>query len=73
MAFTQALGLGVAIIVLKLLTPVLFAELETTAILFLDGAQVSAKTATGLAASVGDIHVVNRPLELPRAPQVRTR
>jgi len=72
MPFFQALGLGVAIIVLKLLTPVLFTEIETTAILFLRGAQTSASAATELAASVGTIEVDNEsPLVLPRAPQIR--
>lgn len=72
MPFFQALGLGVAIIVLKLLTPVLFGEVETTAILFLKGAQTSALVATDLAASVGHIEVDNEsPLVLPRAPQIR--
>ncbi|HWH07116.1 MAG TPA: hypothetical protein VNU47_01140 [Candidatus Paceibacterota bacterium] len=69
----QALGLGVGIIVLKLLTPALFSELETTAILFLDGAQVSAQTATSLAASVGDIRITHQPLVLPKGPEIRTR
>ncbi|HYE23413.1 MAG TPA: hypothetical protein VEA92_03150 [Candidatus Paceibacterota bacterium] len=72
MPFFQALGLGVAIIVLKLLTPVLFSEIEATAILFLRGAQTSATAATELAASVGQVRVDNEsPLVLPRAPQIR--
>ena len=72
MPFFQAIGLGVAIIVLKLLTPVLFSEMETTAILFLKGAQTGARAATELSASVGHVRVdTESPLVLPRAPQVR--
>ena len=71
MPFLQALGLGVAIIVLKLLTPVLFTEIEHTAILFLKGAQTSASVATDLAASVGHVEISQSPLVLPRAPQIR--
>lgn len=72
MPFFQALGLGVAIIVLKLLTPVLFSEMETTAILFLKGAQTGATVATDLAASAGYVEIDNEsPLVLPRAPQIR--
>jgi len=73
MPLLQAFGLGVAIIVLKLLTPVLFGEIETTAILFLRGAQTSAAVATELAASVGTIEIDNsRPsFVLPRAPGIK--
>ena len=73
MPFLQALGLGVAIIVLKLLTPVLFTEIEETALLFLNGAQVSVGVATDLAASAGSAQISNKPLVLPKAPQVRNR
>ena len=73
MPFTHAVGLGVAIIVLKLLTPELFAEIHTTAVMFLDGAQVSARAATDLAASAGHIEFNNRPPILPQAPQIRSR
>jgi len=72
MPLLQAFGLGVAIIVLKLLTPVLFTEIETTAILFLKGAQTSASVATELAASVGTIEVDNtRAFVLPKTPQIK--
>jgi len=71
MPLLQALGLGVAIIVLKLLTPVLFTEMEHTAILFLKGAQTGAVVATDLAASASAITVDESPLVLPRAPQIK--
>lgn len=74
MPFFQALGLGVVIIVLQVLTPVIFTEIESTAVAFLVGARTSAEIATDLAASVGHAEVspsASRPLSLPRAAQVR--
>jgi len=73
MPILSALGLGLAIIVLKTLTPLIFIEIQKTALLFLRGAQVSAGVATDLAASAGSIRINNSPPVLPRAPQVRTR
>lgn len=73
MPLLSALGLGVAIVVLKLLTPVLFNELQDTALLFLEGAQVGASVATDIAASAGSVRISNKPLVLPKAPQVRNR
>ncbi len=71
MAFTKALGLGIAIIVLKVLLPSVLTEIEHTAIAFLTGAQVSAGVATDLAASAGDIRFSNEPFALPRVPETR--
>jgi len=71
MAFTKAIGLGIGIIVLKLLLPGVLSEIETTAIAFLRGAQVSASVATDLAASAGDIRFSNEPFALPRVPVTR--
>lgn len=73
MPILSALGLGLAIIVLKTLTPLIFTEIQDTALLFLEGAQISASVATDLAASAGTIRIQNKSLVLPRAPQVRTR
>jgi hypothetical protein len=47
----QAIGLGIAIIVLKVLTPQVFGAIERTALAFLEGATVSAEVATDVAAS----------------------
>lgn len=73
MPILSALGLGLAIIVLKTLTPLIFAEIQDTALLFLEGAQIGASVATDLAASAGTVRIQNKLLVLPRAPQVRTR
>lgn len=71
MAFTKAIGLGVSIVVLKLLLPGVLVEIEHTAIAFLQGAQVSASVATDLAASAGSVRFSNEPFELPRVPDTR--
>lgn len=71
MAFTKAIGLGIAIVVLKLLLPGVLTEIEHTAIAFLQGAQVSASVATDLAASAGQVRFNNEPFVLPRVPVTR--
>lgn len=71
MAFTRAIGLGIAIVVLKMLLPGVLTEIEHTAIAFLHGAQVSAGVATDLAASTGDMRFSNEPFALPRVPETR--
>ncbi|HEX5774514.1 MAG TPA: hypothetical protein VFY28_00950 [Candidatus Paceibacterota bacterium] len=59
----RALGLGIAIIVLRFLVPAIFNELEATIIAFLSAARTSLDAASGLAASVGNTSSV--PLFLP--------
>lgn len=71
MAFTRAIGLGIAIVVLKILLPGVLSEIEHTAIAFLHGAQVSAGVATDLAASAGHVRFNNEPFALPRVPETR--
>ncbi|MES2668241.1 MAG: hypothetical protein V4644_00935 [Patescibacteria group bacterium] len=71
MAFTKAIGLGIAIVVLKILLPEVLTEIENTAIAFLKGAQVLASVATDLAASTGHIQFSNEPFALPRVPVTR--
>lgn len=71
MPLRKAIGLGICIIVLKLLVPEVLSALETTAIAFLKGAQTSASVASSLAASAGDIRFSNEPFELPRLPDSR--
>lgn len=73
MPLLSAIGLGVAILVLQALTPVLFREIEHTAILFLKGAQTSATVATDLAASAGSVRIENRRMTLPQAPAIEVR
>lgn len=55
MPIFQAIGLGILILVLKFLVPPIFAQLESTILAFLHGAEISATIATQLAASAGTI------------------
>ena len=71
MGVRNAIGLGIGIIVLKLLLPGVLTEIEHVAVAFLRGAHVSANVATELAASAGSIQFTNEPFELPRAPDTR--
>jgi len=65
MPIFKAIGLGICIVVLKILLPGVLSEIEDTAIAFLYGARVSAGVATDLAASVGDVRIINEPFLLP--------
>lgn len=71
MAITRALGLGIGIIVLKLLLPDVLTEMEHVALAFLRGAQVSASVATDLAASAGSARFSEEPFALPRVQGIR--
>lgn len=71
MAFTKAIGLGIGILVLKLLLPDVLTEIEHTAIAFLEGAQVGASVATDLAASAQNARFTNEPFVLPQAAEAR--
>lgn len=71
MPVLKAVGLGICIVVLKLLVPEVLSEAEAAAIAFLRGARVSAETASTLAASVGSVRITNDPFELPRLPETR--
>lgn len=71
MAITRAIGLGICIIVLKILLPGVLSAIEDTAIAFLAGAQAGATVASSLAASAGSASFSNEPFELPRAAEAR--
>ena len=55
MRIRGAIGLGLTLIILQVLTPVIFGELQNTALAFLHGAQVSANVASQIAASAGSV------------------
>ncbi len=55
MPIFSAFGLAVLIVVLKILVPVIFGQLEQTILAFLHGAQISALVASQLAASAATI------------------
>lgn len=70
MPFFKAIGLGVAILVLKLLTPQIFHEIESTVILTLKGAQTGVSVATDMTASASHGRA-SQSITLPRAPSIR--
>lgn len=73
MAISRALGLGIAILVLKAFAPAIMTEIETTAVAFLRGASSSATVAASLASQVEEIELsgTTRQFSLPQAPQIR--
>ena len=71
MTFSRAIGLGIGIIVLKLLLPGVLSALELTALAFLNGALVSANVATQIAGSAASVQITNEPFELPRVQGIR--
>lgn len=52
MGIRKSIGLGIGIIVLRVLTPVIFDSIQETAVAFLKGATVSATVATQVAGSL---------------------
>jgi hypothetical protein len=72
MGIFKAIGLGIAILVLQWLVPQVFTEIEKTAVLFLQGAQASAITATNIAASAGSAPSLALPPAsiLPHTPGI---
>ena len=65
MAISKAIGLGISIIVLKILLPDVLLQIEETAIAFLGGAKMSADVATNLVASVESARFTTEPFTLP--------
>jgi uncharacterized membrane protein (DUF441 family) len=53
MRIRGAIGLGITIIVLRVLAPVIFGAIQDTALAFLRGAQLSANAASAIAGSIG--------------------
>jgi len=76
MPIFQAIGLGILILVLQSLAPAVLSQAESTAISFLRGAEVSAVTATSLAASAssatntGTVSTDHSDFRLPQATQI---
>jgi hypothetical protein len=69
MGIRNAIGLGLFIIILKILVPTVLSQGISTTTAFLHGAEVSANVASGYAAQAA---ALNRPAEPPfPLPQVR--
>ena len=71
MPIVKAVGLGVAILVLKTLTPAVFTQMESTAITFLKSAESGAAAAAAVASTLHDSTSSKRALALPQAPSIR--
>lgn len=71
MAVTKAIGLGIAIVVLKILLPGVLTEIERTATTFLRGASTSLEMVSTITASVGSAEITHEPFELPRTAPAR--
>ncbi|MDP2158502.1 MAG: hypothetical protein Q8K68_12435 [Nitrospirota bacterium] len=65
MPITKAIGLGISIIVLKILLPDVLSQIEETAIAFLKGAKISADVATNLTASAQSARFTSESFTLP--------
>lgn len=72
MPIRKAIGLAIAILVLKFLVPDILSAIERVALAFLGGAERSARVASDLAAHVGAVQISHEPFVLPQAAQVRS-
>jgi hypothetical protein len=70
MPIFRAFGLGITILILQLLVPVIFSQLQNTIVAFLKAGEVSAQVGTQLAGSASAITVSHEPLMLPRAANI---
>jgi hypothetical protein len=71
MSIWNAIGLGVLIIVLRLLAPTVLTQGESTAVSFLKGAEVSAQVASSYAAQAAALGTpATPPFALPQARQI---
>ena len=71
MGIRNAIGLGLLIIILKLLAPSVLSQGVSTTTAFLKGAEVSANVASGYAAQTASLHQpAEPPFPLPQARQV---
>ncbi|MDB5237550.1 MAG: hypothetical protein JWL88_652 [Parcubacteria group bacterium] len=72
MPIFRAFGLGITILVLQLLVPLIFSQLQTTIIAFLKAGQISADVGSQLAGSAGALPYssFNAPPTLPRVANI---
>ena len=72
MPIFRAFGLGIAILILQLLVPVIFSQLQDTIIAFLKAGEVSANVGSQIAGSAGALQFssFNAPPSLPRVNDI---
>lgn len=67
MPIFRAFGLGITILILQLLVPSIFSQLQKTIISFLQAGEVSAHVGSQIAGSAGALQFSDEPLALPSA------
>lgn len=70
MSIFRAIGLGITILVLQLLVPHIFAQLERTAIAFLEAGETSAHVGSQIAGTAAALPGSSGPLMLPRVANI---
>ncbi|KND49337.1 MAG: hypothetical protein AB203_02980 [Parcubacteria bacterium C7867-008] len=70
MPIFRAFGLGITILILQLLVPTIFSQLQDTIIAFLNAAEISAYVGSQIAGSAGTIQSSRTPLTLPSATNI---
>ncbi|HEV7121741.1 MAG TPA: hypothetical protein VGN56_02870 [Candidatus Paceibacterota bacterium] len=72
MPIFRAFGLGITILILQLLVPVIFSQLQNTIIAFLKAGEVSANVGSQIAGSAAAIQFsgLNAPPALPRVANI---
>lgn len=72
MPIFRAFGLGITILILQLLVPIIFSQLQDTIIAFLKAGEVSANVGSQIAGTAGAIQFsnLNVPPTLPRVSNI---
>ena len=70
MSVFRALGFGMCILVLQLMIPLIFAQLESTIIAFLRAGEISANVGSQIAGTSGSLSHPPEPLVLPRTATI---
>jgi hypothetical protein len=70
MPIFRAFGLGIAILILQLLVPLIFSQLQDTIIAFLEAGEISAHVGSQIAGSAGALQFSHEPLALPRTADI---
>lgn len=73
MSLFRAVGLGATILVLQLLVPTIFSQLQTTIVAFLKAGEISANVGSQLAGSAGALQFSNSgsPPAFPHVSNIR--
>jgi hypothetical protein len=70
MPIFRAFGLGITILILQLLVPLIFSQLQNTIIAFLQAGEISAHVGSQIAGSAGALQFSSAPPTLPRVSNI---